>query len=190
MTEFTLVEEPAAEPVTLEEARAHLRGSELDDPALTAIIAAARSFAEEATWRAIVSQKWRAHLAGFCGGEIRLAKGRLLSVEAVKYIDPDGSEQTLDPALYTVDTAREPGRIVRAHGASWPSTRNHLYSVTVDFTAGYGEPDAVPAGLKRLLLLLIGHFHENTEAVVTGTIATELPLAIKSLLALYTLRTH
>ncbi|WP_444757139.1 head-tail connector protein [Pseudomonas sp. A014] len=39
-----------------------------------------------------------------------------------------------------------------------------------------------PASFKAALLLLIGHSYANREAVVTGTIATELPLAVESLL--------
>ncbi|BBT38840.1 MULTISPECIES: head-tail connector protein [Pseudomonas] len=37
-----------------------------------------------------------------------------------------------------------------------------------------------PASFKVALLLLIGHSYTNREAIVTGTIATELPLAVNS----------
>lgn len=39
-----------------------------------------------------------------------------------------------------------------------------------------------PASFKAALLLLIGHSYANREAVVTGTIATNLPMAVESLL--------
>lgn len=39
-----------------------------------------------------------------------------------------------------------------------------------------------PASFKAALLLLIGHSYANREAIVTGTIATELPMAVDSLL--------
>lgn len=39
-----------------------------------------------------------------------------------------------------------------------------------------------PASFKAALLLLIGHSYANREAIVTGTIAAELPLAVESLL--------
>lgn len=38
------------------------------------------------------------------------------------------------------------------------------------------------ASFKAALLLLIGHSYANREAVVTGTIATNLPMAVESLL--------
>ncbi|NBA95510.1 head-tail connector protein [Pseudomonas sp. R5(2019)] len=39
-----------------------------------------------------------------------------------------------------------------------------------------------PASFKAALLLLLGHSYASREAVVTGTIATELPFAVESLL--------
>ncbi|MFQ6574136.1 head-tail connector protein [Pseudomonas sp. UM16] len=44
------------------------------------------------------------------------------------------------------------------------------------------ESGDFPASFKAALLLLIGHSYANREAIVTGTIATELPLAVDSLL--------
>jgi len=38
------------------------------------------------------------------------------------------------------------------------------------------------ASFKAALLLLVGHSYASREAVVTGTIATELPLGVESLL--------
>lgn len=42
--------------------------------------------------------------------------------------------------------------------------------------------DSYPASFKAALLLLIGHSYANREAVVTGTIAANLPMAVESLL--------
>ena len=39
-----------------------------------------------------------------------------------------------------------------------------------------------PASFKAALLLLLGHSYNSREAVVVGTIAAELPLAVDSLL--------
>ncbi|MFP5432845.1 MAG: head-tail connector protein [Alphaproteobacteria bacterium] len=37
--------------------------------------------------------------------------------------------------------------------------------------------------MKAAILLLVGHWYANREAVVTGTIATQLPMAVDALLA-------
>lgn len=42
--------------------------------------------------------------------------------------------------------------------------------------------DSFPASFRAALLLLIGHSYANREAVVTGTIANALPMAVQSLL--------
>ncbi|MFM5229641.1 head-tail connector protein [Aeromonas media] len=53
-----------------------------------------------------------------------------------------------------------------------------------DGAAGEGGQSFTPA-LKLAALLLIGHWYTNREAVVTGTIATTLPLAYDSLIHPY-----
>ena len=49
--------------------------------------------------------------------------------------------------------------------------------------AGYGlaESGDVPDGILQGMLLMIGHLYENRQAVITGTIATELPMTTRSL---------
>lgn len=42
--------------------------------------------------------------------------------------------------------------------------------------------DDFPASFKAALLLLIGHSYANREAVAVGTIATEMPLGVVSML--------
>ncbi len=68
-------------------------------------------------------------------------------------------------------------------GQSWPGARSGE-PVVVRYVAGYGVAGDVPALLKRAMLLLIGHWYENREAVVvaSGTVATALPLAVDSIL--------
>ena len=48
---------------------------------------------------------------------------RILLVESVKYLAPDGTLTTLDPAAYELDPTAEPGLLMPAHGTSWPATR-------------------------------------------------------------------
>jgi uncharacterized phiE125 gp8 family phage protein len=56
-----------------------------------------------------------------------------------------------------------------------------MATVTVRFVAGYGaNPGDVPEPLRQAMLLLIGHYYENREAVAAGTL-TELPFAVASL---------
>ena len=51
--------------------------------------------------------------------------------------------------------------------------------------AGYGAAAAVPAAIKQAMLLLIGHWFANREAVNVGNIVTAMPLAVEALIAPY-----
>lgn len=63
-----LITPPAAEPVTLAEARAHLRLEVADDDAyLLSLITMARQYVEEVCWRGLVKQTWELVLDSFQG---------------------------------------------------------------------------------------------------------------------------
>jgi uncharacterized phiE125 gp8 family phage protein len=67
-----------------------------------------------------------------------------------------------------------------------PYEARTLGGVAVEYTAGYGDTAAdVPAPLRQAMLLMIGHWYEHREAVITGSISTGLPLAARALLAPY-----
>ena len=66
MRGLTLVTAPASEPVSLAEAKAHLRIEAADDDSLIgALITAARQSAEAHMRRALMSQTWRLSLDRF-----------------------------------------------------------------------------------------------------------------------------
>jgi len=96
--------------------------------------------AETQTHRAFVNRRMRVTLDAFPDA-IQLSSPTF-SVEAVRYLDPDGVERTMHPADYYVDKITEPGYIVPARGKSWPATEAHVNAVTVDYTAGYGPTAA------------------------------------------------
>lgn len=186
---YKLVTEPASEPVSLTEAKRHLRVDYTDDDDLIAIfIKAARQHAETYTGRAFIDQTWELTLDEFPDNEIQILKPPLIEVESVKYDDAAGDEQTLSDGLdYTVDLASEPGWIVPTD-QTWPTTFDGINAVRVRFRAGYvgGSPEAetVPNDLKAAILLYVGTLYANRETVVIGA-ATKLPWASEQLLRLH-----
>lgn len=112
---------------------------------------------------------------------IRLPKSPAASVASVKYIDADGTLQTLDPAKYVVDVTTEPARIIPAYGQIWPVTRSIPAAAQVVFVCGYGAAAAVPERVKTAIRLLVGHWHENREAAGPQALS-EAPLAVDALL--------
>ena len=184
---INLIDSPTEEPISLAEAKKHLRVEITDDDDyINSLIVVAREHVETITRRALITQVWELGLDNFPSEEIEIPLPPLQSVGSVKYTDTDGVVQTLSAEKYTVDSKNEPGVIVPVYGGSWPATRNIINAVLVQFTAGYGDTGAdVPESIKQAMLFLIAHFYENREAVSAGTVIREMPLAVESLLATY-----
>lgn len=155
------------EPVTLSQAKAHLREEQDEthnDLLITSLITVARQAAEDRLQRTLIETTWLRTLDGFprCGGHIELTRPRVLSVEWVKYLAPDGTLTTLDPAAYELDPTAEPGLLMPAYGTSWPATRQRPGAVQVQYKAGYGTTAAaVPKPIVQWVLLALGELFEN-----------------------------
>jgi uncharacterized phiE125 gp8 family phage protein len=179
-----LITAPATEPLSVAEAKKHLNVTHSDDDEyISSLITAARMHIDGKDGilgRALVTQTWELVLDTF-PDDILIPLPPLQSVAFVTYVDGDGVEQTLATDQYTVDNVSEPGWIV-AGPNGWPSTGDYINAVTVRFTAGY---EVVPEPIKRALRLMIGHFYENREDVVTGVSVTKLPNASEMLLGPY-----
>jgi hypothetical protein len=102
----------------------------------------------------------------------------------IKYYDTDDTEYFLDGSYYSVDDKDQYApKVYLRYGQSWPSTTLRPYNgVCITFTCGYGDASAVPENLIEAMMLLIGHYYENREAVITGQPAAELPLGVERLL--------
>lgn len=132
-----------AEPVSLAEARLHLKADGTEDDALIAgWIVSAADYAEHETQQPLVATKYRQGFEGFLAERkaIVLDRGPVVSVVSVQYVDSAGDTQTLATADYQVDLDALPCRIVPAYGASWPSTREQLAAVSVTYIAGHAAP--------------------------------------------------
>ena len=186
---MTIVEvtAPAAEPVSLVEAKAHLRVDISDDDAyITSLIIVARRSCERIANQKFVQQTWNLIMDGFPGSqELELPKtlSPLLSVSHIKYYDDEDADTTFNASNYVVDIYSIPARIVLKSGSSWPADVLRIVNgVEVQVVVGYGDDPDVPMEYKQAMLLAVGHYYENREDVVIGTIVTKLPRGIKDLL--------
>lgn len=185
MNELILETAPAFEPVTVAEAKAHLRVDVSDDdPLITALIVAARQAFEEINGRSLFTMTWKLILDRWPNRSyIVLPRPPLASVTSVVYQPTTGSPVTWDAANYVVETLRTPGRVHLADGISWPDADLRDASpITITYVAGWATTGAIPQRYKQAILLLVGHWYENRETIVTsGAIPKSLPLAFESL---------
>jgi uncharacterized phiE125 gp8 family phage protein len=184
MSSLVRVVEPATDPVSVAEAKEHLR-VDLDDENdyIAGLIAAATSAVEERTGRQLVSATWRLKLDGF-PPEIRLTRVPVVSVSSVTYLDAAGDSQTLSPDNYQVDTDSQIPRILPEPDTYWPVTESgRVNAVTVTFVAGYGTAADVPERAKLAIKLLVGHWFYQRAIVNVGNIVSKIPESLDALMS-------
>lgn len=193
---------PASEPITLAEMRLHLGITQTTDTARDSIISgritAARQFAEEYTRRAFITQTWGCYGAEFPGGawsawfgvdvgssdnSAICLRGKLQSVTYVKYLDSNGTVQTLSPSLYLVDLITN--SIVPAYNTKWPTGRIQLNAVDIEYVCGYGTAANVTEDIKEALRFIVGQW-ELFQSSIEGVMRPfTIPNAAKQLLDSY-----
>jgi len=133
-----------------------------EDTYLTSLITAAREYCEEYQNRAYITQTWELGLDEF-PDEIEIPKGKLQTIDSIKYTDSDNVTTTLAATEYVVSTRGILGRVVPAYSKTFPSfVESPLDAVIVTFTCGYGDDASdVPEKVKQAIKLLISHWFTN-----------------------------
>lgn len=176
--------------VGLELAKTHLRvDGAAEDALITGYVGAAVAMLDGAAGRlgrALLPQQWTLVLDAFPASStqaIRLPLPPLRQIDEVAYVDGDGVRRVWAAETYQVVGGRAtPARLFPAYGQGWPVARAQPGAVEITFTAGY---DAVPEPIVQAVLLLVGQWYANREAVNVGNIVNELPFAVEALLTPY-----
>jgi uncharacterized phiE125 gp8 family phage protein len=199
---------PTVEPVTIEEARAHLEAQrygdtsvdDADDAMIMAWVGAARAHCEEflalslaPTELEIALDAWP-QATGIAGVAIELPRGPVREVLYITAGDPtSSSDNELDPADYVLDTFGILPRVLPV--GSWPGTPTvpgGVGAIRVRYAAGYASPDEpsssdanpplpLPPAIRAAILLMLGHLYETREAVNADGMTT-VPLGVDALL--------
>ena len=174
---LSLVTDVTSEPVSLDELKAHLRLDVDDDDAyLAGCVAAARTWVEGQTRRAIMPQTWD-YIIDYGwprsrgGYRIDLPMNPVTSVTSITYVDSSGAGQTLATSKYTVSARTNGSFIVPAYDQEWPDVRCVPSAVTVRFVAG--DADEIPQELHRAIMVLAGHYYEFRETGIDAPKAVE-----------------
>ena len=180
----TIVTEPSVEPVSVTEAKDHLRViGTMDNNYITGLIAAARGMVEGYIERSLITQSLELVIDGFLGIEIVIPRPPLISVTSLKYYDSSNDLQTMSADDYYVDAKTQPGRIIPVD--SWPSTYDRPNAVTVTYSAGYGVfASFVPMPIRQAILLLVAEMYQNRGESIAGSVST-LPITAERLLSPY-----
>lgn len=175
---------PAQEPLTLQEAKDHLRIRHNDDDVLVGdALKAARLFVEGSVSKSLITQTLKLRLDAFpCSGRIYLPHGPTQSVTSISYKEAvAGATTTLSTSVYSVYGARTTpdaqapvAYITTAPSQSWPSLYCVPEAVTITYVAGWLTPEDVPMPIRHAIKVVLADLYEQRETIVTGTIVANL----------------
>lgn len=178
------------QPITIQEAKLHCKVTHDDENGYieTLIDAANDSTENDCRGRAWVNRTMQMTLAGFPSWtRFSLPRSPVSGAAndtVITYQDLDNVEQTLATTVYGVDATPIVPVVYLKDGQSWPSTLGTEPAVvTIQFVAGYGATrETVPPRAKQAINLAVMLWYAQRSPVVTGTIATKIPLVVSSLL--------
>lgn len=177
---------PAIEPVTLAEAKAHLRlDGTVEDALIQSLIITARMHIEAALGLALMTQTWKWCLD-------RWPKGQRLSIpirpvqsvqSVIIWMDNDIS-RIIPLSQFYLDGQSAPARLVWLASNPPPDPGRVANGIEISFAAGFGSAASdIPATVRHALLLLVAHWYENREPVEIGSAINAIPAMVTELLA-------
>lgn len=179
---------PLAEPVSVADAKAHMRvDSTAEDALIASLIVTSRLHIEAALGLALLTQAWSYFIDAWPRSrEIVLPLKPVQAIATVRVWAQDGTSQTLAAETYTLDGEGMPPRLVLSRSAAPPAPGRSASGIEIAFSAGFGDAGIdVPAPIRQALLLLVAHWFENREPNRIGAADTEIPHMISGLLAPY-----
>lgn len=151
-----------------------------NDTYIAELVEAAANILRRWTGRELTTTQYRLSLG--CFGRIEIPFPPLVTIDAFKYYDPDGVDQTLDAAAYQVAKSSEvPAILIPAPNTEWPSVQDgRIAAVRIEYTAGSA---VAPPEARQFIRLLIRHWYDNPSGVITGTISKEVEFSLKHIAA-------
>ena len=159
-----LITPPAAEPILLAEAKAHLRVVHAEeDQLISTLINSARRIVEARSGLLLIDQVWTSFLDDWPdSGVIELPLSPVSSIASVATYGEDDIAAAVDPAHYYADTASRPPRLLLRGSRVWARPGRIANGIAITVTAGFGPAAAdVPQPLRQAILILIAHWFEH-----------------------------
>ena len=149
---------PTAEPLTLSEAKAHLRLTHTDDDTYVSnLIIAARRAVESRCALAIMPQSWQLYADRWPSDTaFKLRLHPIASVDSITMFGEDDVAKTLNLADFCLDLASRPARVVLRSNRSYAQPTRRTNGIRIAFTCGY---TTVPLELKQAMLMIIADWY-------------------------------
>ena len=173
-------------PVTLAEAKLHLKldSDTTDDSLVTNLIYVAQEIVEDYCRIRLLTTVEELYLDRFPNSyDIWLNKWPISAITYLKYIDANGTTQTLSSSAYVADTNSKPGKISLNYMQYWPIAQIVDNSVWIRYSVGFGtSTSSIPYVFKQSILMIVGHMYQNREEIVTNTHIEHIPWGAKYLM--------
>ena len=169
-------------PITLAQAKAHLRVDTADDDDLIgSLIDAAAAAVESETGIICKARTVTLNYQAFAA-RMPMLYAPVNAITSVAYIDTAGEEQTLASNQYRQRVFAGVPVLNPAYGVAWPATDAVDGAVTITINAGHTTNAAIDDRIKQAAKLMVGHWYANREAVMAG-VTQEVPLTVRYLLS-------
>ena len=180
--------EPVIEPVTIAEAKQHLRidaDFTEDDLYIQSLITASRYYVENHADRTLLRTQLQMKLDYFPMWDIPLPRPAVMSDPVVVQYTPSdvaGQYQLVPFTNFRTDRDATPACIRPQWNGTWPSSRGAENDVVITWWAGYGTTGAdVPVPARHAMLLILSHWFRTREAVSEVRFAP-VPMSAETLL--------
>jgi uncharacterized phiE125 gp8 family phage protein len=172
------------EAISLAEARAQCRiTGTADDDTQRIYIEAARNYVEGVCGNALVESTY-AFYFDYSAACYKIYKP-IVSITTFEYkivVNTGTYSGTLSGSDYHMDT--EQG-LITLNASVMTDIYTQSNAIKITAVTGQANIGNIKGDIKLAMLLLIGHWHENREDSIAGTMISSIPMGVKSLLAPY-----
>ena len=187
---YQITIQPTVEPITKDEARAHLRNEGLtaDDDYLDTLITTSRKWVENYLSRALITQTWVQSWDEVPENAVfKLAVNPLINVITFNYYDENGIEQTY--TTFQTDRQSDITILCPNYNTTFPSVQlGKLNCINITFTCGYGSlASDVPSDIKHAIKILLAYFYDENRGGVSMNGVIQPPKIVEYLLTNYRL---
>jgi len=183
--------QPATEPITLVEAKSHLRVTFADeDTYINTLITSARKYCEAYCNRVFITQTWRQNENAWAY-PIKLMVNPVISLTSLKYIDTNEAQQTITDNTnnFQKDFNSDVAKIYSGLVEAFPAIGSSINPIEIITVCGYGAASDVPDDIKHAIKLMVSHLYENRDMVNVplNNLSSDIPMpsAVPSLLNRY-----